>query len=233
MFWRINTQLKRGLFLGAQLFAIFGIALIALPDILTAETIPPETSTTEELFRAPITKPHAFIETNANPDFGIFFGAGFHRYLIEGRSSHFESKAMPNFSDGGDILLTVQWSSVRLEFIHKTLRRPPVAGLEALDGEQLSQFGFDADQIWLNHGFHPWHNFRFGYGVGYQRRVVILQKVVGEQEKHREQGAVGGLMIDYAFASPFVLHMRQTWEQPTEYLAVSGQSVFIAYIVPF
>ena len=169
-------------------------------------------------------------EIDSAPDQGFFFGAGFHRLTIRSEVLGLDTDPMPPFADGGDLMLGWNWGNIRLEYIRQIIRRPPPSGFVHGD-ETLIQFGFDANQIWLTHGFRPWHAIRLGYGIGYQQRVV---KLLGtSMQTIPESGTLAGLMVDYAFAPPFVLHLRGEWQQKTEVLQVSGQYLYLAYVVPF
>ena len=199
------------------------LLLLLSPPKLAADSFP-------DLFSNPTIPAGALSEPDPAPEQGVVFGVGFHRLSIQSELLGLDMKPMPPFGDGGDLMLGWNWKNFRLEFIRQTVRRPPAKDMTA-GGEAVTQFGFDANQIWATHGYRPWNSIRLGYGVGYQKRVIVL--VNSNPQRHADAGALAGLMMDYAFAPPFVLHLRWEWQQQTDVLSVSGQYLYLASVVPF
>ena len=185
---------------------------------------------------SPLRLPQVLQGTPLDPRSGFQFGLGIHRFSVEAEAPALLLEPEAPFSDGTSLALEWVIGGFRLGYTRQIFRREVPEGTALADCKfeicDVNLLGFDADQFWVFHGFRPWLPLYFGYGVGWQRREIFFRHP-SEKTKLKENLAMAGLMIDYAFALPFALQFRGLQEESGKILDAGGTTVFISYFVPF
>ena len=120
----------------------------------------------------------------------------------------------------------------RLGYARRIYRRDLPEGV-TLDGQAVDLLAFEADQLWVFHGFSPRRTLYLGYGAGLMsRRYTFVRADDGDPIQDTEALAVGGLMADYAFAPPFTLQLRLTADGGGEQVRIWAATLTLAYHLP-
>lgn len=162
---------------------------------------------------------------------GIQFGAGPHNFTVKSEPLQTEFAKSSSFSDGGSLHVDWLLDSFRATYLRQ-LYRPEVEGGLSHEGQPLRRVAYDSDQLWLFHGGRPWYALYLGYGLGFQRREIVLTTEAGGKIEFSETLAMAGLMLDYAFAPPISLQIRLVAEEDGGFFQASGNILFLSYMVP-
>ncbi len=186
---------------------------------------------------SPLRVPRVLQGRPLDPRRGFQFGVGIHRFSVEAEAPALLLEPEAPFSDGASLAMEWVIGGFRLGYTRQIFRRE-VPESTALAGCTFADcgvtlLGFDADQFWVFHGFRPWLPLYFGYGLGWQRREIFFRHPAGGKTNLKENLAMAGLMIDYAFALPFAIQLRGLREESGKILAADGATVFLSYFVPF
>ncbi len=187
--------------------------------------------------------PAALGPGRVDPAWGFQFGWGLHHLTVEAPGLNEEFQPRSFTKDGTSLTLDFVLGGFRLGYIRQYFRREPARGI-LFEGAWVTLVGFESDQFWAYHGFRPWRLLYLGYGLGWQRREISVKRetvlasgatVSAPTIGITESVAMGGLMLDWAFALPFSLQVRTVREEggAGRFLRVSGETLILAYVAPF
>jgi hypothetical protein len=180
----------------------------------------------------PIPTPEALGEARVDPRWGFQFAWGLHNLDLEVPEvgTTFEPRSLTK--DGVSLTLELVLGAFRLGYLRQVFRREPSEAI-IFRGDTVTLLGYESDQFWAFHGFRPWAALYLGYGLGWQRREISVQRTSEAQVAFSEDLAMAGVILDWAFTPPFSLQVRSVREEGGKFFRVSGETILLAYIVPF
>ncbi|MBI4081264.1 MAG: hypothetical protein HY423_01505 [Candidatus Lambdaproteobacteria bacterium] len=188
----------------------------------------------------PVRVPEPMRPEHIEPDHGFQIALGSPFLTLRSEETGAELGSGPLFARGAELNAMAVWSAARLGYA-RSVYRGKLTSAAQYKGDAFNFVGIESDQLWLFHGLRAGRAWFFGYGLGVQQRLVQLRQCSGRDATTtcsdvaavKETLGIGALMIEWSFATPFSLQLRETWDESGHLLSLSGHTVLLAYIVPF
>lgn len=175
-----------------------------------------------------------------DPTWAFQFGWGLHNLTVDAPELGVELQPRSVTKDGVSVSLDLLLGPFRVGYVRQFFRREPSEEI-LLEGDRVTLLGYESDQLWVFHGFRPVRRFYLGYGLGWQRReITVRRETVTETGTEAaptlaftESLAMAAVMVDWLFAPPFSLQVRSVREESGKFFQAAGETLLLAYVVPF
>lgn len=109
------------------------------------------------------------------------------------------------------------------------LYRRTLPGGTLFEGQPVDTLAFDADQLWVFHGWNAAESVYLGYGLGAQRRRTRVLEQGATVAEDTESGFLLGLGLEWVMAGPFLLNLRLFGDLGDGFITQQGASLQLTF----